>query len=835
MTRTASEALLLVLVVCAPWLFGAVQPQHEALLYYGIAGLLVLWGCAQAVHGVALPRVSTIGICLAAMVLLAAWQLMPLEHQSLARVSPATATLYGRLLPEQPEVLASGEVADAHFNRAGSTISLYPAATRAQLVRLLAVFLLFMVVRTAVASPDSFRRLSLVAMANGFLLAVFALTQHFLADGDTIYGRYPTAGSSFGPFVNRNHFGFYMNLCIGMGIGLLVGRLQQHSAKRRRSWSWLLEDSTLLWIIFALGVMIASVFFSLTRGGIAALLALILTAVLLPWTQRRGRWHAAPVAGLLIAIIAASFLLWFGLDPLLARLDTVWQGQALESRLALWDRSLPLLRDFFAWGSGFGTFSHVEPLYRTQYEAIVYEHAENSYIESFAEGGVLQLGLSLAVVGLMLFYAYRIFTGGVHSAGSSSSSSLSSTFSCRGIALGGLCSTLSAAIHSGSDFGIHIPAIALLATVIAAQLEGAARGVPSPHSARAGRFIGFVLLVVACLLALLLSAAGRQMSTAERHWRNARLIRDNPRMLDLTGLVRELTRANAAVPGDAGLAIELAQAHYALHEYYDREQPENHRGELHLEAALRHYIRARNLFPLQPIPHVRIATNAEYLQRTEPVTVHLARAKLLNPADPELWFASGLAELNASQPETAWRSWRRSLEISDRFLPQILDLSSVHLSAMGIADTVVPDRPALLLAAATHAYPGASGGRQPLIEDQQRRLLERLLHLLNRQATLTADELAVKAQAHERLGQTALAMEAYEQALGLKPEQAQWRMQLAQLYMAAADIDAARLELRRVLIYEPAHAGAIELLKGIARLKAEREVQRRGMTEEREG
>src|SRR5205807_1640828 len=112
---------------------------------------------------------------------------------------------------------------------AGTTLSLYPGVTRLELVRLLAVFLLFAVVRNNVASVASLRRLSVAALVNGALLTLFGIAQFFTSHPHTLYWSYPVPHAVFGPFICRNHFAFYTNLCFGLGIGLLLALLPSRS------------------------------------------------------------------------------------------------------------------------------------------------------------------------------------------------------------------------------------------------------------------------------------------------------------------------------------------------------------------------------------------------------------------------------------------------------------------------------------------------------------------------------------------------------------------------------------------------------------------------------
>ena len=136
------------------------------------------------------------------------------------------------------------------------------------------------VVRNNIASSTSFRRLGIAAFVNGSLLALFGLVQAFSANPQTIYWSYPAPGEAvFGPFINRNHFAFQMNVCVGLGAGLLLsryaGRDRMQAAAGPSSLDardsldrWL--DPVALGMIFALALMISSMVYSLSRGGFLA-------------------------------------------------------------------------------------------------------------------------------------------------------------------------------------------------------------------------------------------------------------------------------------------------------------------------------------------------------------------------------------------------------------------------------------------------------------------------------------------------------------------------------------------------------------------------------------
>src|SRR6266852_4468845 len=111
--RRGMEAGLLVMVCLSPWAFGAAEPQFEFLLDAGVAVLLVAWGARMLLEERLSWKKCPVALCLAALTLFAVWQLVPMPHGLLSRLSPATTRMYEQLLPAQAEVLPFGETMEA--------------------------------------------------------------------------------------------------------------------------------------------------------------------------------------------------------------------------------------------------------------------------------------------------------------------------------------------------------------------------------------------------------------------------------------------------------------------------------------------------------------------------------------------------------------------------------------------------------------------------------------------------------------------------------------------------------------------------------------------------
>jgi O-antigen ligase len=625
------EGIVLLLACGSPWALGAVHPAFEALLYGGVGLLLLLWAARALLQGRLTWRHCPVAVCLAGLFLLGVVQLAPLPRGALTRLSPAAAGLYGELLPGEREALPPPAILPDVPLAAGKSLSLYPAGTRAELVRLLAVFLLFAAVRSNVASPAALGRLAVAATANGAALSLFALLQVFSAPRLTVYWALPVAAESapFGPFICRNHFPFYVNICIGLAAGLLLAR-----RARWRAAPDLLHDPPALWVGLALALMLAAVVLSLSRGGLIALACA--GGVGLLWGAARSsrpvRWGGA----LLTAALGLGLLAWLGPETLRERLSTLWQGDALEQgRAEIWADVLPAIRDYPLCGTGYGTFEHVELVYRDSpaRKGWVFEHAHNDYLEALVEGGPVRLLLSMAAV----LFVYRLGWRALrHFRGQAT----------EGLLLGTLVGFTTVVVHSAVDFGLHIPAIAVLATVVAAHIAALGERLRAPGTAAApgwgARLATVTGAVTAVALALLLGSEGWRMAAAES-LRLAARSRGGDEGLPL------MEAATATAPERAALQFEAGQAYasrydQALAQAADSEGRQRAARD-YLWPALAHFAQARDLCPLSAKAHLRLAVHRDGFARADSRNAYLARAGRLLPSDPELHDLAGcLAE-----------------------------------------------------------------------------------------------------------------------------------------------------------------------------------------------
>src|SRR5262249_32992682 len=191
-------------------------------------------------------------------------------------------------------------------------------------------------------APSALTRLAVVALVNGALLSVLALLQLSTSPPDFIYWSFRTEGLVYGPFICRNHFPFYVNVCVGLGLGLLLqastartGTAAGGPAGWQERVAALLGGPQVLWVGLGLTLMLVAVALSLSRGGVLSLFAATATCLAVAlWLHPGFRWRGAV---LLTFAGAAALLAWFGMGRLSANLESLWQGKAAGNRLPLWE------------------------------------------------------------------------------------------------------------------------------------------------------------------------------------------------------------------------------------------------------------------------------------------------------------------------------------------------------------------------------------------------------------------------------------------------------------------------------------------------------------------
>ena len=457
------EGFIILLIVFTPLAFGSVYIWSitimECVAFMALATWLVkmthegqLTFCRLWIH---IP----LGILLGLILL----QLLPLPPKVLGLLSPETYRTYQETIPDWPqgipfetiEKTASGlgiyTPAHASFSSAKG-ISIYPFSTQIELLKFLAYLFIFYVIINNFKNLRTLERLTIIIILFGFALAIFGLVQHFTWNGKIYWLKEVSRGAApFGPFVNRNHFAGYMEMIIPLALGSIVARtlhvkapLEGLSPKDRALAFFSRETTIVIFLYSAVIIMMFSLFFSTSRGGITGLLVgIIIFASLMPKRKR-----LTPI----FALLGVIFVLGAGQEIVVGR----FLGSFTQvGRYTYWKDSIGLIKDFPAFGTGLGNFPWIYTRYQSSWPDMFLDYAHNDYLQLVVDMGLL--GFSAFIAACVLYFVY------VASILKRRRSAYTRAMVCGGIASMGAILT-----HSFVDFNLHIPSNALLATIIAA-------------------------------------------------------------------------------------------------------------------------------------------------------------------------------------------------------------------------------------------------------------------------------------------------------------------------------------------------------------------------------
>ncbi len=825
--RAAGEAVLFALVVFSPWPFGSVEAIWQLVLSGGFLLLALLWAAHTFVTGEFSFRPDVVSASLAGLAVWTGLHLVPLPESVVQLVCPLRAEWNRTFLPAEMETLA-GE--SPQSRESWVPLSVSPGPTRDYLGQILAVLIVYAVARNWLATRDGFRRLAWVATVNGAVLAIFAVSQSFLNPRDRIFGVVMEGTSCYGPFVCRNHYPDYVLLCVGLAVGLLVPARSPEELDDSdlgivdRIWEAVLAPVRLvtspqtLGLAIAIGLMVVSVPFSMSRGGTMGGIAAAVGAWFLARTGRRTATGRLAIGGVIgVAVLLGG---WFGAGAVEKRLATVTTGEAFESRIPMWKDSLRLLPGSWLTGTGAGSFQWAEASVRTDGSSrVVFDSAHNEYLEALVDGGIVGLGLLLlAVFGALVVVGQGYRRRRERSVGP--------------LLLGAWFGLAALALHSFGDFGIRIPSVALIAAVVAGYAIPAAedpefgrqrirqrvrkrrsrsgddaesRETPKssehPDPAKSGAsltgssteneehpawgtaqgWFAIVLALGVVVTAVVVAVDTRNRQLAERMRWYSDLVGQTGAELPAVRRAEYLAAAARLRPDDPTVLADAAQAEFdaasevatvttaaiagpAAATLDDPALIPREVANRHVVAGLKYARQARSACPLNPKPHHFLGQYSGQFQKSEPSSVHFARAKKLITVDAYIWFRVGLEAFEQGDYPTAWENWHGSLARSTQYLVPIVADAGKKLSPVELIARVLPADPEVLVTTADTLYP-----QRDRSGDDRRPFLLAAVKAAEAPGA-TSSQLAAGASAAEQLDQTDVAVAFWRRAVALTPE-----------------------------------------------------------------
>ena len=263
-------------------------------------------------------------------------------------------------------------------------------------------------------------------------------------------------GRGYGQFVNKNHFGFMLEMALGLVWGLIVGRGAP-------------KEKMLVYLAAALPLWAGLILVN-SRGAILAMIcAMVFSLLLLPSLRKNNRaenWnqpllerllHRKLATLLLIAVLFVGIVgsvLWIGGEPLVTRLEDVRSefGEDVNRqgvrRMDIWRATIKLIQDHPVAGSGFGAYWMAITPYHDASGRLAPRQAHSDYLEWVAGGGVIALLIGVWFVLAFIRRARRTLQA-------------DGDFR-RAACFGAIVGIFAIALHSLVEFGLHPTSNALM-------------------------------------------------------------------------------------------------------------------------------------------------------------------------------------------------------------------------------------------------------------------------------------------------------------------------------------------------------------------------------------
>jgi O-antigen ligase len=339
-----------------------------------------------------------------------------------------------------------------------SSISLDAGLTRQLALLSWSYWAMYVLTLLFVDKPGRMRTLMFALVLSGVGQALYG---SFMTLSGLEYGFFVPksayVGTATGTFVNRNHFAGYLELCLAVGIGLLVAsmstRQHQHWRDRMRAFLDTLLGPKIRLRVFLALMVVALVLTRSRMGNAAFFISLPLWGLMLMFLQRK--FHRGALV-LFVSLMLVDFAIvgqWFGFSELAERLQTT--SVEAESRDEVVRDSVALLQDYAVTGSGVGTWYTAFPRYRGEDIPYFYDHAHNDYLQLGSDFGVV----GIAALALSVLYAL---------VAAMKSMALRHDQLALGVAFASAMGITCLLLHSAVDFNLQIPANALLLVVLLA-------------------------------------------------------------------------------------------------------------------------------------------------------------------------------------------------------------------------------------------------------------------------------------------------------------------------------------------------------------------------------
>jgi O-antigen ligase len=331
-------------------------------------------------------------------------------------------------------------------------LSLDPYLTRLFVIQLLIAGVFFAAALTFINNRRRFQSIALAIVVFSSVMAFYGILQ-YLTNPEALYGLRPFGQSSpFASFINQHHFAAFMEMTLGLTLGLLFGDAT--------------KDNKKIFFIIAAVVMGMAILLTGSRGGMMSFLGVLGFVIMANFINNREiknknaneeikqfflrRNLILFGGGFALIVILFLAVLFVGGDQSLLRgfgLSGV-EGDISTGRSHFWWVALQIFFDHPIIGTGFDSFGAAFTRYDTWSGVFRVEQAHNDYLQILADGGILSFICIAAFIYLLFKQSIRAIRKNTDK------------FVFNG-SLGALAGCFGILIHSFFDFPLRTPSNAL--------------------------------------------------------------------------------------------------------------------------------------------------------------------------------------------------------------------------------------------------------------------------------------------------------------------------------------------------------------------------------------
>ena len=464
----AAFILYLIVLILSPLLFGAVHTYAYTIMSMGVLiGSLILVkknirkDTKSGAYQFKIPDTS-LNFAFFILLIFLIFQVIPLPESIVGFLSPEALDVGQKSLSTSSPLFSESPI------RSWFSLSAYFYPVRMSIIRWIVYVLFFLGLTRVLNSQKRIEIIIFLILITGCFEALYGLAQTYSGSGRIWWfskSIYHSHRDVTGTYINRNHFAGLMEMCLLLAAAYAAALsarkekrriISNHKTSLRSRLSQYLSGEqrfnkrTL--ILFAGAVMGIGLVFSASRGGMISAAGALLCMGLFFILRKNHRGKGIII--LLLFLITSVYALHIGAEYPIGRFAYI--NRDFEARARYAQKTMDMFGDYKLTGIGVGNFQNAYPKYQADEDKNVFvRHAHNDWAQFLAEAGVT--GFCLLVAGIF-YYVYRTIRLW---------RKRSDPFAiCLGIAP--LAVITAMAIHSYSDFNLHIPANCLMLVAIMA-------------------------------------------------------------------------------------------------------------------------------------------------------------------------------------------------------------------------------------------------------------------------------------------------------------------------------------------------------------------------------